>query len=89
MTYKELLNMGYEEFSCKLSSIPESEPFYKIIQSRVIEVGKIKDKEERKYWTNLKRENAIPDIYKTQEEIDFEVKEKVKSGGYTSGKGLN
>ena len=89
ITYNELMNMGYEEFTCKIGSIPESEPLYKIFQSRVIDIAKIKDKEERKYWQNLKRENAIPDIYKTQEEIDFEVNSKIKSGGYTSGKGLN
>ena len=60
ISYKDLMNMGYEEFSCKLSSIPESEPLYKIFQSRVIDIGKIKDKEERKYWQEMKRINKIP-----------------------------
>ena len=69
MTYSELLDMGYEEFSIKLSSIPESEPLYKIVQSRVINLSEIKDKEERRYWRRLKSVNAIPDIYKSNQEI--------------------
>lgn len=89
LTYKDLMNMGYEEFSCKLSSIPESEPLYKIFQSRVIDIGKIKDKEERKYWQSMKRANEIPDIYKTMDEISFELKQQVKKGDIASGKGLN
>lgn len=89
ISYKELMNMGYEEFSCKLSSIPESEPLYKIFQSRIIDIGKIKDKEERKYWLGMRRANEIPDIYKTQDELNFELKDKVKSGGFASGKGFN
>lgn len=89
ISYKDLMNMGYEEFSCKLSSIPESEPLYKIFQSRIIDIGKIKDKEERKYWLGMRRANEIPDIYKTQDELNFELKDKVKSGGFASGKGFN
>lgn len=69
ITYNELLNMGYEEFSMKLSSIPETEPLYKIIQSRIINLNEIKDKEERRYWRKLKSVNAIPDIYKSNQEI--------------------
>lgn len=89
ISYSELMNMGYEEFSAKLSSIPESEPIYKIFQSRVIDISKIKDKEERKYWVDMKKANNIPDIYKTQIDLDSELKNKVKNGGYTNGKGLN
>lgn len=73
--------MGYEEFSIKLNSIPESEPLYKIIKSRVIKISKIKDKEERKYWRELKKDNAIPDIYLSQNEINLRLKEEVKNGG--------
>ena len=53
----------------KLGSIPESEPLFKIIKSRLIDLGKIKDKDERKYWQDLKRVNAIPEIYLSNGEI--------------------
>lgn len=79
ITYNELLNMGYEEFSMKLSSIPESEPLYKIIQSRVINLNEIKDKEERRYWRKLKSVNAIPDIYRSNKDIYRELASKVNS----------
>lgn len=67
--YEEFLNIGIREFNMKLGSMPESEPLFKIIKSRVIDLGKIKDKDERKYWQELKRVNAIPDIYLTDGEI--------------------
>ena len=41
------MNMGYDEFSMKLGSIPESEPLYTIFKSRSINIGKIKDKDEK------------------------------------------
>ena len=77
MSYHDLLEMGYEEFSMKLSSIPESEPLYKIIQSRVINLSEIKDKEEKRYWRRLKRVNAIPDIYRSNKEIYRELASQV------------
>ena len=46
ISYNDLINMGYEEFSAKLSSIPESEPIYKIFQSRIIDISKIKDSKQ-------------------------------------------
>lgn len=64
----------------KLSSIPEDEPLFKIIKSRVIDLGQIKDKEEKKYWRELKRLNAIPDIYKTSSELDIELRNKLRNG---------
>lgn len=64
----------------KLSSIPESEPLFKIIKSRVIDIGQIKDKEEKKYWRELRRINAIPDIYKSSSELDRELKSKLRNG---------
>lgn len=64
----------------KLSSIPESEPLFKIIKSRVIDLGQIKDKEEKKYWRELRRINAIPDIYKSSSELDRELKSKLRNG---------
>lgn len=81
ISYEEFMNLGYEELSIKLRSIPESEPLHTIIKSRTINIGKIKDKEERKYWRELKRTNAIPDIYKSNEEIDKEMKQTLKSMG--------
>lgn len=77
MTYQELLDMGYEEFSAKLNSIPKDEPLYEIIKSRVIKLESIKDKEERKYWRDLKQANKIPDIYKSNDMVLSEMKNKL------------
>ena len=72
--------MGFNEFLMKLNSIPEDEPLFKIIKSRIINLSQIKDKEEKKYWRELKRINAIPDIYKTSNELDIELKDKLNNG---------
>lgn len=80
MTYKELLDMGYEEFSAKLNSIPKNEPLYDIIKSRVIKLESIKDKEEKKYWQDLKNANKIPDIYKSNDLINNELKKAMSKG---------
>jgi hypothetical protein len=69
----------------KLNSIPESEPLYKIIQSRTINIAKIKDKDERKYWREQKRINKIPDIYLSNREIEESLKESMKNVGGISG----
>lgn len=69
--------MGYEEFSAKLNSIPKDEPLYEIIKSRVIKLESIKDKEEKKYWRDLKRTNKIPDIYKSNDMVINEMKNKL------------
>lgn len=79
--YKDFLKLGIEEFNMKLNSIPKDEPLYEIIKSRTINLGKIKDKEERKYWRELKKINKIPDIYKTNEELEKEIKEQLKNNG--------
>lgn len=74
----------------KIASIPEDEPLFKIIKSRVIDIKKIKDKEERKYWMELKRVNKIPDIYLSEEEINDNIKEYLsKSGGIRNGNKFN
>lgn len=78
MTYKELLEMGYEEFVAKLNSLPKDEPLYEIIKSRVINLESIKDKEQRRYWRDLKNANRIPDIYKSNDMVYNELKSKVK-----------
>lgn len=77
--FDNFLKLGIEEFSMKLNSIPKDEPLYEIIKSRTINIGKIKDKEERKYWRELKRINKIPDIYKSNEEIERELKSELKN----------
>jgi hypothetical protein len=51
------------------------------MQSRVINVASIKDKEERKYWNKMKAENRIPDIYLPKEYINKRVKTQIKEGG--------
>lgn len=53
----------------KFDSIPETEPLFTILKSRAINLGEIKDKEERKYWRKLKNANKIPDLYLSNEEI--------------------
>ena len=65
----------------KFNSIPESEPLYNLIKSRVINVAKIKDKEERKYWRKQKQINKIPDIYLSNDELDMNIKEMFKNIG--------
>ena len=47
----------------KFNSIPETEPLFTILKSRAINLGEIKDKEERKHWRKLKNANKIPDLY--------------------------
>ena len=65
----------------KLNSIPESEPIFNIIKSRIINVSTIKDKEERKYWRKQKKINKIPDIYLSNDELDMNIKEMFKNIG--------
>lgn len=62
----------------KFNSIPESEPIFNILKSRVIKLSDIKDKDERKHWSLLKRKNAIPDLYLPQEEIISNLKQMTK-----------
>lgn len=81
ISYEDFLQLGINELNMKLSSIPEDEPLFKIIKSRIINTSKIKDKEERKYWNELKRINAIPDLYISREELDYKLKEYLKNGG--------
>lgn len=78
ITWEEFLNLGFFEVRKKVSSIPESEPLYKIIKSRVINPNTIKDKEERKYWQELKRINKIPDLYLPISEIDKRLEHFIK-----------
>lgn len=75
------MELGITDLRRKLKSIPESEPLYTIIKSRTINTATIKNKEERKYWENLKRINRIPDIYISNKEIENELKERVGNNG--------
>ena len=77
LSIEEFEAIGLSEFNIKISSIPENEPLYTIIKSRTINTESIKDKDERKYWRNLKRINKIPDEYLSLEEIYG----KLKVGG--------
>lgn len=79
ISYSEFLRLGIEQFTMKLNSIPKNEPLYEIIKSRTINLAKIKDKEERKYWRELKKINRIPDIYKTNDEIEREMLKELKN----------
>lgn len=86
ISYREFLNLGFFEFKKKIGSIPKSEPLYDIIKSRTIELGKIKDKEERKYWRELKRINQIPQIFISTDEIFRELKGRMKETKQVGGK---
>jgi hypothetical protein len=69
--------MGITEFTRKFT-IPENEPLYKIIKSRTINLGTIKDKNEKKYWQQLKNLNRIPQEYLRTEEIMLNLKNFTK-----------
>lgn len=84
ISYKEFLDLGINEIMMKLESIPETEPLYTILKSRVVNLAKIKDKEERKHWRELKKINKIPDIYLRDEELDIKLNQKL--GGINDGK---
>ena len=86
MRFNEFLKLGYEEFTMKLGSIPEQEPLYTIIKSRVINIDSIRDKEERKYWRELKRIHKIPDIYLPNEIIVNNLQKMIESEGKINGK---
>ena len=63
ISYDEFLKLPLSEFNRKIASVPESEPLYVIMKSRAINTNLIKDKNEKKYWETLKRENKIPYAY--------------------------
>lgn len=86
ITFDNLLTLGYEDFVMKLNSIPKDEPLYEIIKSRAINLEQIKDKEERKYWRELKQANKIPDIYLSTETIRNELKNELSKGRNLNGK---
>ncbi len=78
--------MGFFEFKKKLGSVPKSEPLYDIIKSRTINLSKIKDKEERRYWRELKKANKIPEVYLSTREIYRDLKNKLNETKKIGGK---
>lgn len=84
ISYKEFLDLGITDIQRKLISIPETEPLFTILKSRIIDISKIKDKDERKHWRELKEANKIPDIYKPNEELESNMNQKL--GGLKNGK---
>lgn len=84
ISYKEFLDLGITEVQMKMESIPETEPLYEIIKSRIINPNAIKNKEERKHWKELKEANKIPDIYIPNQELDMNLNKKL--GGLKNGK---
>ena len=79
ITYDEFLKLGITDFRRKISSIPKDEPLYDIIKSRTININKIKDKEEKKYWKEQKRINEIPQIFWSNQEIDSILNSTIKN----------
>ena len=77
ISYNEFLKLGINEVMMKMESIPESEPLHTILKSRVVNLAKIKDKNERKHWRELKKINKIPDIYLPNEELDINMNNKL------------
>jgi len=65
----------------KFNSIPETEPLYTILKARSINIAKIKDKQERKYWNDLKRIHKIPQIYIDDEELNQIIEKEVNKYG--------
>lgn len=66
---KEFRELPLSDFIRKFKSIPENEPLFTIIKARTIDTSKIKDKQEKKYWNELKRINKIPSEYLSVDEI--------------------
>lgn len=80
ISYEEFLKMGLSEVLIKMNSIPENEPLYRIIKSRTINLEKIKDKDERRYWREQKSINKIPSLYLPIKELDEILKEEISNG---------
>lgn len=83
ISYKDFLHLGLTEFNRKIASIPETEPLHKIMASRSINLAKIKDKEQKKYWAKLKQDNKIPDVYLPRKTLEKNMKKEI--GGLQIG----
>lgn len=85
ISYDEFLQLGFFEFKKKLNSIPKDEPLFERIKARTINLSKIKNKDERDYWKDLKRVYEIPQIYLSSKENDIIIKNMINSsklGGF-------
>lgn len=71
ISYEEFLKLPISEFNRKISSVPEGEPLHTIMKSRAINLSKIKDKNERKYWQEMKQLNKIPYAYYYDDNIEI------------------
>ena len=85
ISWENFMNLGFFEFKKKLGSIPKNEPLYDIIKSRTINLAQIKDKEERKYWRELKKINRIPEIFIPTDEIYSQLKGRLKETNKVGG----
>lgn len=77
ISYNDFLQLDLSELTMKIQSIPETEPLYKVMKSRTININEIKDKEERKYWQKMKQANRIPDIYLPREYTKKTIKKNI------------
>lgn len=77
ISYNDFLQLDLSELTMKIQSIPETEPLYKVMKSRTINLSEIKDKEERKYWQKMKQANKIPDIYLPREYTKKTIKKNI------------
>lgn len=73
--------MGITDFNRRISYLPETEPLYVRIKARVIDTSKIKDKNQRDYWQDLKDNYKIPQIYLSVKELDDNLIERTKKNG--------
>lgn len=81
ISYEDFMQLGYFEFKKKIGSIPDDEPLAHRIKSRVISLGKIKNKEERDYWREQRRMYEIPQVYLPIEDIDARLENYIKERG--------
>lgn len=86
ISYEEFMRLGLFEFKKKLGSVPKAEPLYDIIKSRTINIASIKDKEERKYWRELRKINQIPQIFIPTKEVFDNLKGRLKETSQLGGK---
>lgn len=78
ITFNEFMKLPIDDVIRKISSIPKDEPLYDIIKSRTINISKIKDKGEKKYWREQRRINAIPTIFLSDKEINDTLNEAIR-----------
>lgn len=61
------VNMHWYKFKALFSSLSDDTMFVKIMQYRSVDLGKIKDKEQKRFYRRMKRVYALPDG-RTEEE---------------------